>query len=230
MGLACLGTLTASLAAAGGWGGAVGVTSDKITRGVSHNEGYPSLLLDLNYRSDTAWMAMAGLATLDRGRHQHAQEITLGLATAWQLDEDWLAQLGWAHYQYTGQAPAGLEHYEEFNGSIGWRGRVATSLSLSPNTYSWYRSGEPRYGPAATLEATVNQRLLGRLALQAGAGYYQLLDMGNWGYGYTSVGLNWGWGPVQAYLSHLDSQAGRRGLVPSNLAGGRWVGTLLWSF
>lgn len=228
--LACLGTLSTSLAMAGGWGGAVGVTSDKITHGISQGRGHPSLLLDLNHRGDTGWMAMAGLATLDRGANRRANEVTLGLAKAWQLDEDWLAQAGWAHYQYTGQAPAGLRHYEEFNGTLGWKGRVAASLSLSPDTYSWYRSGRPRAGPAATTEITFNQRLHGRLALQAGAGYYQLLDMGNWGYGYTNVGLNWGWGPAQVYLNHLDSRAGQRGLVAPNLAGERWTGTLLWNF
>jgi uncharacterized protein (TIGR02001 family) len=227
---AWLGALSTSLAHAGGWGGGVGLTSDKISHGISQSRGHPSLSLDLNYRADAAWMATAGLATLDRGSRQHAQEVTLGIARAWQLDEDWLGQLGYAHYQYTGDAPAGLRHYEELNAALGWKGRVAASLSLSPDTYSWYRSGRPRAGPAATLELTLNQRLHGRLALQAGAGYQQLLDMGDWGYGYTSIGLNWGWGPVQVYLSHLDSQAGRRGLVPPGLAGERWVASLLWGF
>ncbi|RZI72584.1 MAG: hypothetical protein EOP38_30765 [Rubrivivax sp.] len=223
--------LAASAASAGDWQGAVGLASDKVIRGLTQSQGEATLLLDLNYRADTAWMATLGFATLQRHGHEgRSNEFSAGLAKAWQLDDDWLAQTGYAHYQYSGEAPAYIRHYDEVTASLGWQGRVAGTLTLSPNTYSWYRSGQPRPGPALATELSLNQRVMGRLALQAGAGYYQLMDAGNWGYGYASVGLSWGLGPVQTYLSYISSQAAKRGLVPASFAGERCVGTVLWGF
>jgi len=222
---------------AGDWSGSVGLASDKLVHGISQSSQQPSLMLDLNYRSDTVWVAGVGLATLQQHRGNSSAELTLSLAKGWQLDADWLVQSAYAHYQYTDDAPVGLSHYDELSASIGWQGRVNASVALSPNTYSWYRqgyhAGAPRSGPAMTLELTANQRLQGRLAAHAGLGYYQLLDMGNWGYGYASVGLSWGWGPAQAYVSYVSSQAARRGLLPDSLAylaGERCVGAVVWGF
>ena len=120
--------------------------------------------------------------------------------------------------------------YDELNASVGWRGQWFASLAVSPNT-----TGRGSYGGLSrdttwAFELTTRQRLTGRLALDAGIGYFDLHPFIGTGYPYASVGLSSGVGPVQAYVSFVTSRAEARGAAPAPLAGDHWVASLLWSF
>lgn len=156
-------------------------------------------------------------------------ELTVAVDKNWVLDTDWTAQTGLSHYQQLGHGRARHPGYDELMLAPGWRGRLLASVALSPNTRG-YGSGYSRRGHAAAYELNVHERLLGRIAFNAGLGYHDLSRISGQGYAYGSVGLSWHQGAFEAYMSRIDSRAAERRLVWAPLAGGRWVGALMWRF
>lgn len=212
------------------WGGSVTLASDKVQRGISQSNGRAALLVDLNRRTDTGWAFGLGLAWPGYGSRNDLGEITLALTRAWQLDAAWAVQLGASHYAYVGDSRGRAYDYDEFSASVGWNGQVFASLAWSPDTSGPSAAGGWRTDQAAAVELTLHRPLIGRLALDAGIGYRDLRAIRGAAYGYGSVGLSWGVGPVQAFVSYIDSRAAQRGLAPDSAARERWVASLLWSF
>lgn len=222
--------LLAPAACADDWGGSMALASDKVFRGVSQSEGRTALLLDLNGRTDTGWVLALGLAGPAYRTQGGTAELTAGFSKFAQLDADWTLQLGFTHYGVVGSDYSRNYAYDEFSAALGWQGRVLATLALSPDTWGANLAGGWRTDRALDFELSLHQRLAGRLALDAGIGYYDLQAVRGAGYPYGSLGLSWGLGPVQGYLTYIDSRAAARGLAPASLAGRRWVASLLWSF
>ena len=210
------------------WSGALGLVSDKVVRGLSQTQGRATVLMDLNYRTDSGWTAGLGFAPLRVGGEaikSSTGEVTLSVGRSWQLDADWAAQLGLARYLYPDRRQrAPVYNYNELSASIGWQGRVLAVIAVAPDSYSLYGPGWPQRGHAASVELSGRQRLAGRLTLDAGIGYYKLTAGRDTGYRYGSIGLGWGVGAFQLDLTRTVSNA----TTPQ--AGGRWVGSLLWNF
>ena len=222
--------LAAPLASADGWDGAVVASTDSLYRGLARNHGRGSLSLDLRFRNDTGWSAFGGVSAWRREGAATTTEVSFGAGHSWQLDGEWTAQLGAAHYAYGGPAQRFAYDYDELNASVGWRGQWFASLAVSPNTTGPGAYGQLRRDLTWAFELTTRQRLTGRLALDAGVGYFDLQRLIGTGYPYASVGLSSGVGPVQAYLSFVTSRAEARGVAPAPVAGDHWVASVLWSF
>jgi len=224
----------ASPARADGWGGAVSLASDKVYRGVSESDGRPVLLLDLDRHTDTGWAAALGLAGPVYPDQGGAVELTLGFSKSSQLTADWTLQSAISRHEYPGDARARSYTRTDASLLLAWQGRVFLSLAVSPDTSGYDPAGgEGRRGRTETIEFGLHQRLVGRLALDAGIGYFDQRALRDWGYGgyaYGSVGLGWGVGPVQASLTYIGSQAAARDLAWPSRAGPRWVAALLWNF
>jgi uncharacterized protein (TIGR02001 family) len=224
-------------AQAGDWSMALGAASDYVLRGVSFSNGRATLTADASYRSDTGWTAGLGLATLDRDSDGRRLLLTANAGHQWQLDSDWSAALGLNHTAYPGGARRRAYDSDELSATVAWRGRLTGSLSWSPDTTRLDATGRQRSGRAWAVELSARQRLFGAVALDAGIGYFELqarprdgYASGRAGYPYASLGLSWAHGPLQAYLSRIDSRASARGLASAPRAGERWVAAALWEF
>lgn len=212
------------------WSGALVAASDMVYRGISQSRGRAGLMLDVSRASEGGWNASAGLAApRDPDRAYGSAELTVSLDKSWALDNDWTMQTGITHYQQLGRGRARHPGHDELTLALGWRGRLLASVALSPNTRG-YGIGYGRRGRAAAYALSVNERLVGRVAFNAGLGYYDLAHISAHGYAYGSVGLSWHQGGFEAYLSRIDSRAAEQQLVWAALAGGRWVGALMWRF
>lgn len=215
---------------AGGWDGALAASTDSLYRGLALNGGRGTLSLDLRWRNDTGWSAFGGVSAWRRDGGTTTTEALMGAGRSWQIDGDWTTQVGIAHYAYGGPAQRFAYDYDELNASLGWRGQWFASLAVSPNTTGPGSYGSLRRDLTWAVELTTRRRLTGRLALDAGIGYFDLHRFIGTGYPYASVGLSSGVGPVQAYLSFVTSRAEARGVAPAPVAGDHWVASVLWSF
>ena len=74
------------------------------------------------------------------------------------------------------------------------------------------------------------QRMVGRLAVDAGIGWFELRRFNGAGYPYASMGVSTGIGPLQAYLSFVTSRAEQRGVAPAPISGDHWVAGVMWGF
>jgi hypothetical protein len=213
-----------------GWQGAVGLTSDKVQRGFSENNGRAVALLDLGHAWDTGWAVAGGLAGPVYEAQGGQAEFSLSLSKGWQLDNDWLVQGGVGRYEVTGAPRARAYRNKEIYLSLGWRGRVSLAASASPDTARFVAGGGLRSGRVWSLELGLHERLIGRLALDAGLGYLNLDGLHSPGYAYGSLGLSHGWGPLQAFVSFINSRARAQGAAGATQAGPRWVTTLSYGF
>jgi hypothetical protein len=220
----------APLAQGEGWQGAVGVTSDKVQRGFSENNGRPVALLDLGHAWDTGWAVAGGVAGPVYETLGGQAAFNLSLSKAWQLDDDWLVQAGAGRYEVTGAPRARAYRNKEIYLSLGWRGRISLAASASPDTARGGAGGGLRSGRVWSLELGLHERLMGRLAFDAGLGYLNLDGLQSPGYAYGSLGLSYGWGPLQGFVSFIDSRARAQGAAGANRAGLRWVTTLSYGF
>jgi uncharacterized protein (TIGR02001 family) len=231
LGLTVAGALVAAPSArADGWQGSVAAATDKVLRGISQTDGEAVLLLDAYRRADTGWALSVGWASPVYRLQGGKDEWTLGLSQVWQLDPDWVLQLAAGAYRYTGDPAVRLRSYKEFSAALGWQGRLQATLSVAPDYTGYAAGGVITNGRVVTYELGAHQRLTGRLVLDLGAGYSNLQNIQGRSYAYGSAGLSWGWGAAQASLVRIDSSAEARGTVAAPRAGGRWVGSLSWSF
>jgi hypothetical protein len=214
---------TAGPALALDWGGAVGLATEKVGRGLSQSGHQPSWLLDLGLRTTSGWGLVLGLSSL---HDQSAAEGVLSLAHQRQLDEQWQVQWGLAYYGYTGEALRGQDYSEVF-AAFSWDGRGALMAAYSPDT-RFFKDGAPRRLATLQLEASWHQRLAGRLALDVGLGLLAVDGLGSYRYG--SAGLAWSQGPWQYFLTYTRSDAAERGFTLPTDPPGRWVASVLWRF
>lgn len=206
-------------------GGAAGLASDKIVRGISQTGGQPVALLDLNLVLAEGWSATLSAATLhDRG----AAEIVLGAGWSRQLDGVWFAQAGLSTYQYT-RGSFRNAPYAEAHASLTWDGRASLLLTASPDSeYPGLQGGDERPRQTRSIELGWHQRLHGRWALDLGVGRFAIAGLPAYVYG--SVGLGWGTGPWQLMASRIGSNAVGRGLLPAGYGGPAWACSVIRSF
>ena len=113
---------------------------------------------------------------------------------------------------------------------MGWRGQWFASLAVAPNTTGRSTYGVLRQDPTWAFELTKHQRMVGRLAVDAGIGWFELRRFNGAGYPYASMGVSTGIGPLQAYLSFVTSRAEQRGVAPAPISGDHWVASVMWGF
>jgi hypothetical protein len=222
--------LSTTAARAEGWRGALAVASDQVQRGISVSEGRAAWMLDVARTWDSGWSLSAGASGPSYPVQGGQIEFGVSADRAWQIDNDWLTQWGVSHYEVLGEARARFYRYNELHASLAWRGRLTLALSASPDTARFVGNAGVRRGTVLGIELAGHQRLWGPLAFDAGVGYVDFSSLQAPGYGYGSVGLSYGLGPVQAFVSFIDSRARRVDAPRAKLAGPRWVATVIWHF
>lgn len=222
--------LWAGPAVAQAWGGALGFGNDNVYRGVSLTAGRSAWLADLHYDFGNGWLAGVG-ASAERPQYQDAgAQYTFYADRRWQLDDDWSMKAGVVHYESPSNVWRYQLNYNDVTVAVGWRGRVRLALSLSPDTPGVFTAAGATTGFAASAELSVNQPIAGRLAANAGLGYYDLSDVAGFGYRYGSVGLSYGIGDVYVYSSLLWSDANAQRYARGSTDRNRWVTTVVWHF
>ncbi len=220
----------ATSVSAAGWETALTVASDKVQRGFSESDGRTVWLFDVGHAWDSGWSLAGGAGGPVYPNRGGDGELSLTLSKAWQLDDDWLAQVAGSRYEVLGAPRARAYRYKEIQLSLAWRGNATLSFSASPDTSRFVVGDGLRTGRVWSLDLGWRQRLWDRLAFDLGVGYVDQHGLQSPGYAYGSVGMSWGWGPVQLFLSFIDSQSRAKGAAGSASAGPKWVSTAVWSF
>ena len=186
-------------------GGAVGLSSQLVDRGIAVTADTPSLQLAGYWLPAPGWSLGASASTaLDAPGHQLL--TTIELSRSWTLSDSWQMQAGLLRYDYPGNRINRLFNRNE--ASLGWSYRDRLSVSLAafelPDSYRgrWYGAAD----------LTVHQPLPGQLSLSAGIGISQAppalygLDYADH-YSYGHAGLMWNAGAWSVEVDRVFSDA-----------------------
>lgn len=222
---------TPRCAAAGSWGGSLGVTSDYIVRGISRSDEEPAVQLDLHYLDTSGFVAglFASNARIDPDDPTDV-ELDAFLGFAWTAGNDWRGKILASHYAYPWNRRGSGYDYDEVDVEAAFRDWLNAALIYSPNA--------PRYVPYAGLirvtsksaEVSLQHPLLAKLSAAAGLGYSRYEGPDPAGYGYWSAGISYDLAPVSLTLSYVNTTAGAKALFYNEAESRRWTGTVIWRF
>ena len=227
-------------------GGSLALTEDDVYRGVSQTCGHPAAQADLHVRAHgpSYWAAFAGVwgsVGLSRGSQcGGARELDAYLGYSLALTADISATLTYTRYNFPGGG-YGNPHlsgdrydYDEIGTSWSLADRLYLDVAWTPDALRYYRyEGMPRTRQnrsAFSYGVEWRQPLLSWLSASAGAGYDQMADPFNSGYGFWSVGLTHSRGPLELDLTYFHTAPRAVRLFGPSSAGGRVSATLLWRF
>lgn len=213
------------------FGGSLAATTDYIYRGISQTQGKAALQADLHYRTANSWAFGAWASTLDDSRGPGASlELDLYLSRNWTMHPNWDAQVTLTHYMYPDDNRPASYDYNEVTASLIYQSRLAATVAWSPDVsrYDYGRLAQDK--TAISYELSGTQALLHKLSATAGAGYYDLSELGVPGYWFWNAGLSWSAGGAQLSVSFIDTDAAAVRTFGYEQAGSRWMGTLLWRF
>lgn len=210
------------------FGGAVGLSSQLVDRGIAVTADTPSLQVAGYWLPAPGWSLGASASTaLDAPGQQLL--TTVELSRSWTLSDSWQMQVGLLRYDYPGNRINRLFNRNE--ASIGWSYRDRLSVSLAafelPDSYRgrWYGAAD----------LTVHQPLPGHLSLSAGVGISQapaaLYGLDDYAdhYSYGHAGLMWNAGAWNVEIDRVFSDA--RSIYASRGGGiWPWVVTLSRAF
>jgi uncharacterized protein (TIGR02001 family) len=227
-----LASVPAIVLAAGSVGGHVAATTDYVFRGVSQTRGGAAAQADLHYQAQSGWFAGAWASTVDLNPGAGATaELNADAGRAWPFAGDWNARVTAVEYVYPNDEATFSYDYFELVASVAWLDRVVASIAWSPDT--------SRYGVdygAALDRRALTYELVGRwplrddLSATASAGYYDLSDLFETGYGYGSLGLTYDIRSLQLDLAWFATSDQAEELFGREVAGQRWSFTVAWRF
>lgn len=231
--------LLTRLARADGIGGAAGVSSDDVFRGLSQNEGRLSVQGDLHYAT-AQWYGGLSAEMVRRGADHPGAELIAYAGYEQRWSDNWTGSLALRHYDYPGNAIQTRYNYDELSATLRWRELLGLTVSASPDTYAYaretaYAGGTsftyPRFGSGAAYcyELTVRQPLAWGLSASGGVGYYDLAREIGSGYTYWSAGLGRQWRTWNFDLRYIGTGSLARRLFGA-AAGDRLVVSALWFF
>jgi uncharacterized protein (TIGR02001 family) len=223
--------LTAPALRAQGWGGAVGVTSDYVYRGLTQSDNQPAGQADLHYYSSAGWLAGLWASSVRRSPFDSTTaEFDPYLGYNWPLQEPWSLRLLAVHHDYPWNNPGRHYNYDEVSATLGLADRAFFTAAYAPDLSidGPYRSATGR--SALSYDLALHQPLLRALSANAGVGYYDLRWAVDSGYVYWNAGLAYDFGRLQLDLSYIGTSQAARSLFYEDVAVNRLVATLLWHF
>jgi hypothetical protein len=216
-------TISSSALRAEGLDVAVGLLSDKVTRGFSKSQGRATWEVDALYHGDSGWFVGLGVTDRRPGSASGRFEWVASVGQGWPLDADWTVQIGAARYQNSGGRRTIDADYTDLTVSADWRGRGNLLVTASPDT----RTGSRR-GWTVLAEASWRQPFADRWSLDIGVGTTDRSGIGSPSYGYGSVGLSASVGPVRVFGTRIVSRAVDSGALPASARASRWVLAVVW--
>ena len=174
----------------GPWNGTFGVTSNYILRGISQTYGGAAVQLGGGYQSPLGWFAGAWGSNSDPyPSGVSSKELDLYAGYTRPLGDDFTARVAYTRYSYLDDPRPTRYDYSEFDLTATYIDRLALTLSYSPDSTSYSRLGFSRHKPTLGLEANGRWPLTRRIAVTAGAGYYDLHELFGVRYWAGSVGF-----------------------------------------
>jgi uncharacterized protein (TIGR02001 family) len=246
--LAALAALCAGPAAAAAgdeawaWGGALGVASHYVWRGLSYSQGAPAAQLDLHGRTADGWFAGAWASTLQRrgaGYDYGSHELNLYAGRAWSPAERWRLVVRYVRYAYPRAAAGSAYDHDELALAAVFDDRLSLSLAAAPASPAYVAGpADAAYPAGVTLrrrltvaaELSLQQPLAGPLAAVAGIGYYDTSRLYGSAYAAWHAGLQARWGALELQFSRIGSDARAGRLFGSERVDGRWVLSALHRF
>jgi uncharacterized protein (TIGR02001 family) len=227
-------------------GGAIGLGSDNVYRGISLGGGEPAWITDAHCRVADGWIAGMGAdRVLLAGRSPNAQ-LNVYVDRHWQFDDDWSGKVGAVHYDGAHHGRRDGLRYDEVNAAFGYKAFWRVSVSVSPNASDLYftnsippsvSDGAGKSHWATSVETTLHRPLIGRLAADAGLGLLIPGGKGASSYRYGSIGLSYGIGDISLYASRIwtDSISWEYSYLGATFvmrqpSRADWVGTVVWAF
>nr|WP_244672394.1 hypothetical protein [Xanthomonas sp. D-93] len=221
-----LAALHAPAATAGDIGGAAGISSQLVDRGIAVTRSTPTLQGALFWLPAPGW-SLSGSASVALDAPGTVLMSSLGLSRSWTLSDSWQLQAEALLYRYPGARANRLFNRDEV--SLGWSYRDRLSLSLAAFRMPDSGLQQRWYG---ALDLTAHQPLSGPLSLSAGIGVsqappalYGLEYVAHYRYGHA--GLIWNAGrwslEVDRVFSNARTGYADRGLWP-------WVASVSRSF
>jgi len=222
---------------AGSCGGALGVSSENIYRGITQSEGRASAFGDVHCRFAQSWAAGIGANTFRAPWGRSDTQLTFYLDRHWRLDDDWSAKLGVIHYEpLHAQNRAGFQ-YDELNAAIGWRGRWLTTAAWSPRVGNAYVGTPAGYNGWLRIETAWRQPLGSRVSVDAGLGYAHPSATPPHDYRYANLALNVAIGDAYLSLGRVWTSSLYFRYSEFNppfeftfAPKQRWVGSVVWMF
>ena len=214
------------------WGGTVDVTSDYISRGLSFTDHEPALQADIHYHSPKGWLAGLFASSVKFGRGiQATVELDAYLGYGVQLSDDWAAKVQAVHYAYPWESISRHYEYDELQGALAYRNLLFFTVAWSPDvTMVTSTAGYRANRTAISYEAAAHVPLRGALSAAAGIGYYDLNDVGGFGYWYWNAGLTYTLGTVGLDLTYVGASERANGIEYPGTAGDRLVFTASYHF
>lgn len=218
-------------ARAQGWGGAAGLVSDYVYRGLSLSSNRPAGQLDLHYRGLDGWYAGLWASSVKRFPYESASaELDPYLGWQRRFGAAWSANFSAVHHDYPWDNPGRRYDYEELSASLGYADRVFLTLTWSPDSAVETRYRFVSGRSVLSYDLALRQPLPHALSLNAGIGYSDLRWAVGSGYVYGNAGLGWDWRGLHLDLSWITTDGTARRLFYEDVAVRRLVGTVLWHF
>jgi uncharacterized protein (TIGR02001 family) len=215
----------------GPWSASIDATTDYILRGVSQSYDRGALQLGGRYQDQHGWFVGAWSSNVDPyPRGASAVELDLYTGISRPLGGDFNASITYTHYQYLDDPRPAHYNYDEFAFSASYLDRLVATISYQPDLTQYSKLG------FAERRASLGYELAGRwplpmgLAIEGGAGYYDLQSLFGVSYWAGSTGVQYVYRRASVELTRFfaDSTVGR--LYDGASANGTWVLTAALRF
>lgn len=228
-------------------GGSLALTQDDVYRGVSQTCGHPAAQADLHLRAHgpSYWAAFAGVwgsvgLSGSGSPCGGARELDIYLGYSLALTTDVTATFTYTRYNFPGGG-YGNPHisgdrydYDQIATSWSLAERLYLNVAWTPDALRYYRYeglGRTEQNRSAfSYGVEWRQPIVSWLSASAGAGYDQMADPFNAGYGFWSVGLTHARGAFELDLTYFHTAPRAVRLFGPDAAGGRTSATVLWRF
>ena len=213
------------------------VTSDYLVRGVSPSDDRPALQLDIHYLDSAG--EFAGVFASDTVLQSHQSlyaELDPYMGYARQVSEDWRAKILIDAYLYPKNPVGHLYDYEEVVFAADYHDWLSLKTTFSPDTprasLSQGRVPFPEIDKvhAVSADVTAQQPLYAGLSALGGIGLSHLDGAATLNYLYWNVGARFDRSPLSLTLVYVGTSNAAKTLFYNGSGGGRWVGTVTWSF
>jgi len=217
----------------GSIGGSLDVISDYIYHGLSQSGGDPAIQGDIHYRSESGAAAsdyFVGLwaSTTSRMATGGTYELNAYAGRTFLLGSDSSLTLNYVHYAYPDSHGTPNYDYDEIAGTWAFQDRVFLTVAWTPDTAGYSERALGLCCRRLSYDVAVHQSLGHGFTLAGALGYDELSGIS--GYAYWNGGVAYAIGAIQFDVSYFATQPRSAYLYGDTLAGGRWVGSLVWRF
>jgi uncharacterized protein (TIGR02001 family) len=213
------------------WSASIGATTDYVFRGVSQTYDSAAVQLGGSYQSPFGWFAGVWGSNVNPYPHYGASvEVNLygGLTTP--VSEDFSTRIAYTHYAYLDDPRPVHYDYDEIAVSALYLDRLAATLSYDPDYTGFSDLGYSHRRPIGAFELTGRWPLRGALALNAGAGYYDLQRLFGVSYWAANAGLSYVYRRLTLEVDHFFTQGTVSELYEEQSANGTWTVSALLRF